>query len=78
MKLTSHLHLVPRLRISEAIRLSALYTFMSWTETTLLIPYSVLDTRLFALIEIVTIWYPNAVTSQSGTELYSNILVIWP
>jgi hypothetical protein len=31
--LTTHLHLVPRLRMSGAIPLLPLYDFMAWTET---------------------------------------------
>ena len=35
MKFTTHLNLVPRLRMSGAIPLLVLYTFMAWTGTTL-------------------------------------------
>ena len=33
MKLTTHLHLVPRLRMSGAVPLLHLYAFMEWTRT---------------------------------------------
>ena len=35
MKLTTHLHLVPRLRIGGAVLLRPLYVFMAWTGTIL-------------------------------------------
>jgi hypothetical protein len=35
VKLTTHLHLVPRLRMIGAMPLLPLYAFMVWTETTL-------------------------------------------
>jgi hypothetical protein len=41
IKLTTHLHLVPRLRISGAMPLLPLYTFMAWTETLPLLYYFV-------------------------------------
>lgn len=37
MKLTTHLHLVPRLRISGATLLLPLYAFLAWTGKTLFI-----------------------------------------
>jgi hypothetical protein len=36
MKLTTYFHLVPRLRMSGAIRVLPPYAFMAWTGTTLL------------------------------------------
>jgi hypothetical protein len=36
LKLTTYLHLVPRLRMSGAIRLLPLYAFMAWAGTTVL------------------------------------------
>jgi hypothetical protein len=40
VKLTTLLHLVPRLRMRGAIPLLPLYAFMSWTRITLLLPSS--------------------------------------
>jgi len=39
MKVTTHLHLVLRLRMSTAILLLLLYACMVWTETTLLFTF---------------------------------------
>jgi hypothetical protein len=48
VKLTTHLHLVPRLRLSGAVLLHLIYAFMAWTRTTLLSP--VLISLLLTLI----------------------------
>jgi len=46
MKLTTHLHLVLRLRMSGAAPLLPVYTFMAWTGTVLPIPFNDDDLRL--------------------------------
>ena len=75
VKLVTHLHLAPRVRMSGAILLFPLYDFMTWTGTTSIIPYSVLD-RFYRAIEIVTIWHSSAFTFQSGIRQRFDILVI--
>ena len=39
MKLTTHLHLVPRLRTSETVNLFPQHAFMTWTETSFFFIY---------------------------------------
>jgi hypothetical protein len=55
VKLTTHLHLVPRLRIGGAVPVFPLYAFITWTRTTLpfcpkIFMRSVFAANLFRLV----------------------------
>jgi len=43
MKLATHFHLVPKLRVKRAKSLHTLYTFMAWAGTTLPSPFAMTD-----------------------------------
>ena len=68
MKLTTHLHLVPILRISGAILLLLLYPFMTWTGTTLCYLYL----QLFLMPGVLPLWdyeWGKDIMSVVKTEL---------
>ena len=45
MKVNTHLHLTPRLRMSGVVPLRPLYAFMAWIGTNLLLPFTLIELK---------------------------------